>query len=101
MVEYLVVTGMLLTAMMAPVYDGQTAIEALEAAYQDNYEGYSYAVSLSEYPDYLPANELEDAADKAIEDIENLVDFDPSDISVPTSISTPSFCDDWSNFPSC
>ncbi len=74
MVEYTVVVMALITALIMPLPDalrrdgappGENAVESLERAIRDNYQGYSYAVSMSEYPDYQGPGELSDMADAA------------------------------------
>ena len=91
MVEYIVVVLFAVLLISAPLYEpgkpdfesfeyanprtrtdipkGLNSIEVVRAVIQDNYRGYSYAVSLSEYPDYLP---LEDQVAQINEGLDQL-----------------------------
>jgi hypothetical protein len=48
-VEYTVVSAILVTMLLA--FNGTDVIANLNNAIKNNYDGYSYAVSLSDYPD--------------------------------------------------
>jgi len=99
MVEYVVVAGTVVAAMLAPVFNGKNAIELLENAVSKNYQGYSYAVSLSEYPDYLPANKLNQAGQDAAALLDKYKDYTSPNFGVPSSFPTLTICNDWSKFP--
>ncbi|GMR08486.1 MAG: hypothetical protein BMS9Abin26_1491 [Gammaproteobacteria bacterium] len=106
MVEYVVVVFFFVLLLAAPIYDPDdpngddtfkdfeyakrknaagrnlNSIEVVREVLQDNYNGYTFALSISEYPDYLPLQEeqqmLYDLNDQ-LQDINNIkegaVDF--------------------------
>lgn len=45
-VEYIVVTVLLISALYAPVFDGESAMSLLIAAFQANQESYVWAMSV-------------------------------------------------------
>ena len=59
MVEYVVVLATLVFALTVPLNGpgSNNVIEQIEQVLQDNYEGYSFAVSLSEMPDAISMDE--------------------------------------------
>ena len=138
MVEYVVVVFFSVMLLLAPLYDPDdgafesfgyanpggkadydhvadnlNAIEVVQAVMQDNYRGYSYAMSLSEYPDYLPgeaeANALQAKLDEFADlesqvtdiidlsgidadDVPSLADLFPPDIEIdPSSLNPADF----------
>lgn len=117
MVEYIVVVLFAVLLISAPLYEsgssdfedfeyanprtrtdipkGLNSIEVVRAVIQDNYRGYSYAVSLSEYPDYLPLedqvtqiNDGLDKLDQGVVEAKNFVNglsqFQAPNIGFPT-----------------
>ncbi len=105
-VEYAIVTGALITALLAAVYDSRegrgkiSVIDKVEETYRLNYQGYSYAMSLSSLPENMPAQEfrrLEAQAGEYLDEFEKYTD--PSRMDLKTSVPTPSICEDWSSFP--
>lgn len=105
-VEYVIVTGALITALLAAVYESReggdkiSAIDKVEETYRLNYQGYSYAMSLSTLPENMPENEfqkLEAQAGQYLDEFEKYTD--PNRMNLKTSIPTPDICDDWSSFP--
>jgi len=118
MVEYIVVVLFAVLLISAPLYEpgesdfenfeyanpqartdipkGLNSIEVVRAVIQDNYRGYSYAISLSEYPDYLPLEnqvaqinqgltQLEGGVDEAKKFVDGLGKFQAPDIGFPTA----------------
>ena len=66
------------------------SIEVVQAVIQDNYKGYSYAVSLSEYPDYLPAEDLADSINDLTDSLNSLNDIQEDTISLVEDNIPPS-----------
>jgi hypothetical protein len=118
MVEYVVVVFFSVLLLAAPLYDpgdpdaddtfknfdyatGQggkrlNAVQAAEAVIKDNYRGYSYAMSLSEYPDYLPLQEQQQALNDINDQLNDLNDLkddaaDFVDNNLPPSLPSYSF----------
>lgn len=118
MVEYIVVVFFSVLLLAAPLYDPGAAdsddtfknfeyakndqgrrlnaVQAVQAVIKDNYNGYSYAMSLSEYPDYLPLQEQRQALNDfnaQLDDLNGLKDDAANFVSknVPPSLDSFSF----------
>ncbi len=105
-VEYAIVTGALIAALLAAVYDSRegagkvNAIEKVEETYRLNYQGYSYAMSLSTLPTNVTDNEyakLQAEAKGYLDEFEKYTD--PANLGLEKHIPTPTICDDWDKFP--
>lgn len=88
-VEYIVVTGALVAALLAEVYvsreDGSkiNVIEKVEETYRLNYQGYSYAMSLSTLPRDTRKTKIYQTTEKAkeyLDRFEGYIDFDSENI---------------------
>ena len=91
-VEYVIVATVgILVLTTGP---GEDAVQAAMEALQDNYRGYSYAVSLSDYPDARDEDELRDLLLEQgvpVDEIEHFAD-DPEAFMtdlVPYDLSSP------------
>jgi len=118
MVEYIVVVFFSVLLLAAALYDPNAAdsddtfknfeyaknyqgrrlnaVQAVQAVIKDNYNGYSYAMSLSEYPDYLPLQEQRQALNDfntQLDDLNGLKDDAANFVSqnVPPSLDSFSF----------
>ncbi len=104
MAEYTVVVGAIVAALLTPFSDGRNAIEMLEQAITKNYRGYSYAVSLSEYPTHASDEEMRRLVREVNETTAKLEAYtDPEQLAslVAETFSAPfeAFCNSWDNFP--
>ena len=104
MAEYTVVVGAIVAALLTPFSDGRNAIEMLEKAVVDNYRGYSYSVSLSEYPTYASDMRMRETIREANDVVERIKGYtDPEQLAglLAETFTAPfdAFCKSWDNFP--
>ncbi len=116
MIEYTIVT--VFGILVLTTGPGRGVIEDLEDAIRNNYNGFSYAVSLSDYPDKddvddledmyetqgLPEDRIEYLADDPVDLISDLIGFDVGNIpdvtegvdlvdGIKNSLDPADFCD--------
>lgn len=100
-VEYIVVTGALVAALLAEIYvsreDGSkiNVIEKIEETYHLNYQGYSYAMSLSTLPRDTKETKIYKATAKAksyLEKFEEYTDPDSVDLTKRVKPPKPDLC---------
>ncbi|HKJ77535.1 MAG TPA: hypothetical protein VKA64_10070 [Gammaproteobacteria bacterium] len=100
-VEYIIVTGALVAALLAEVYvsreDGSkiNVIEKIEETYHLNYQGYSYAMSLSTPPRDTRETTIYQATAKAksyLDRLERYTDLDSVDFTTSVKRPKPDLC---------